>query len=88
MAGDGEFRIGDRQRDFAVRGLPKPVPEPGLDPTTFPTLHAFLKADATEFRGRIDALSARARLESSPDLQRALQTAARVLPEIYKKYGG
>jgi len=33
-------------------------------------------------------LAARAREESSPEIKAALQNLVRVLPEVYKKYGG
>jgi hypothetical protein len=59
-----------------------------VDVAVFPTLAAFLRGPAAEFRQRLDALAARARQESSPEVQAALQTAVRLLPDIYAKHGG
>ena len=89
MAEEREFRIGDVPHELLGKTLPKAAPSPGLDKDSFPTLAAFLKAGAGDFRARLDALQARARQPGAPaDLQAALQAAVRVLPEMYKVYGG
>ncbi len=89
MAGEREFRIGDVPHELLGKSLPKAAPSPGLDKDSFPTLAAFLKAPAGDFRARVDALQARARQQGTPaDLEAALQAAVRVLPEMYKVYGG
>ena len=87
MADEPEFRIGDAPSGLG-RAIPKTAAAPGLDRESYPTLAAFLKVPPPEFRTRVDRLVARARTEASPDVQGALQAAVRVLPEIYKAYGG
>lgn len=83
-----EFRIGDVTPDLTDRSTAKPVAAPELDADAFPTLAEFLRGSAPEFRERLDRLAGRAREESSPDAQTALQVAVRLLPELYSKYGG
>jgi hypothetical protein len=87
MSNEREFRIGEVQREVVGKTVPRAEPGPGLDRDTFPTLAAFLKVPHAEFRSRLDALSARSRAESG-DLQAALLAAVKVLPEMYKVYGG
>jgi hypothetical protein len=88
MTEDREFRIGDVQGEMAGRGLPRPTTAPAVDASTFPTLAALLKLPPAEFRGRVDALAAYGRQAASADVQGALHAALRVLPEMYKVYGG
>ena len=89
MAEEREFRVGDMQRELLGKALPKAAPSAGLDKDSFPTLAAFLKAPGGDFKARVDALQARTRQPGTPaDLHAALQAAVRVLPEMYKVYGG
>jgi hypothetical protein len=88
MSDEKEFRIGDMQREFADRAAARVSAAPGFDAEKFPTLAAFLRLAPGPFRERIDKLAARAREESSAETKAALQTVVRVLPEVYKKYGG
>lgn len=88
MADEREFRIGDLQREFADRAAKRVAAGPGFDAERFPTLAAFLRLAPGPFRERVDSLAARAREESSPEIKAALQNLVRVLPEVYKKYGG
>ncbi len=88
MGDDREFRIGDLQREFADRAAARVAASPGLDAQRFPTVAAFLRLSPGPFRERVDRLAARARDESSPEIKAALQNLVRVLPEVYKKYGG
>ncbi len=87
MNDEKEFRIGDvPARGLTDRVVPRAEPG-GIDKQTFPTLSAFLEAPPALFRSRVDSLAARAR-SAQGDLQGALQAAVRVLPGIYKLYGG
>jgi len=88
MADEREFRIGDMQREFADRAAARVAAAPGFDAARFPTLAAFLGLAPGAFRERVDRMAARARDESSAELRAALQNVVRVLPEVYKKYGG
>jgi hypothetical protein len=88
MSDEKEFRIGDMQREFADRAAARVPAGPGIDAEKFPTLAAFLHLAPATFKERIDRLAARAREESSPETKAALQNVVRVLPEVYKKYGG
>lgn len=83
-----EFRVGDVSRDDAARGTAAPAAGSGLDAATFATLVAFLKGSPPEFRARLDELAAHARRETNPEVQTALQTAQRLLPDLYSRYGG
>ena len=88
MGDEREFRIGDLQREFADRAAARVAAAPGFDAQRFPTLAAFLRVAPGPFRERMDRLAAQARDESSPEIKAALQNLVRVLPEVYKKYGG
>ena len=87
MPDEREFRIGDVQSGLAERG-PAAAARARLDEAVFPTLAALLKLPASEFRARVDALAERARQEGSGEVQQALQTAVRLLPELKKDFGG
>lgn len=88
MSEDREFRIGDVQGEMTGKGLPRTNTAPAVDKDTFPTLAAMLKLPPAEFRARLDALASHGRQAASGDVQGALQAAVRVLPEMYKVYGG
>ena len=88
MSDEREFRIGDLQREFADRAAARVAAAPGFDAGRFPTLAALLRLAPGTFRERVDSLAARARDESSPEVKAALLNLVRVLPEVYKKYGG
>jgi len=85
-----EYRVGDLAPEFAGRpeASPPAAAPDGVDVEVFPTLAAFLRGPVADFRQRLDALAARARQESSPEVQAALQTAVRLLPEVFAKHGG
>jgi hypothetical protein len=87
MSEEREFRIGEVQRELAGKQVPRAEPGAGFDRDTFPTLHAFLRVPPAAFRKQLDVLSAGGRAATG-DLQGALQAAVRVLPEMYKVYGG
>ncbi len=85
---EGEFRVGDVAQGGAARkGGEKPARK-GLDAQAFPLLAEWMRLPANAFRERVDALTARARAESSPAAQRALLLAVQVLNALYKNYGG
>jgi hypothetical protein len=85
MPEEKEFRIGDLQA-----GLVEPAPRSGgrVDEGLFPTLAAWLDLPSPARRERTDLLAARARQETRPDVQAALQAALRLLSEIPLKDGG
>lgn len=86
---EGEFRVGDVAQGGTVRkGGGEKTARKGLDAQAFPLLAEWMKLPANAFRERVDALTARARSESSPAAQRALLLAVQVLNALYKNYGG
>jgi len=87
MTEEREFRIGDVTNDLTSKTVPRAEPGAGFDQETFPTLAAFISVPPAEFKSRLDGLSARGR-QAAGDLVPALQAAGRVLPGMYKVYGG
>lgn len=87
MTEEREFRIGDVANDLTKGTVPRAEPGAGFDRETFPTLAAFIASPPAEFRSRLDALHGRAR-QATGDLAAALQAAGKVLPGMYKVYGG
>jgi hypothetical protein len=85
MPEEKEFRIGDLQAGFVE---PAPRSAGRVDEGLFPTLAAWLDLPSPARRERTDALAARAREETRPEVQAALQTAARLLTETSLKDGG
>jgi|MudIll2142460700_1097286.scaffolds.fasta_scaffold74258_3 hypothetical protein len=85
MPEEKEFRIGDLQAGFV-----EPAPRSGgrVDEGLFPTLAAWLDLPSPARRERTDELAARARQETRPEVQTALQAAIRLLSEISLKDGG
>ncbi len=85
MPEEREFRIGDLQAGFV-----EPAPRSGgrVDEALFPTLAAWLDLPSPERRERTDLLAARAREETQPEVQAALQAALRLLSEIPLNDGG
>jgi hypothetical protein len=85
MPEEKEFRIGDLQAGFV-----EPVSRgPGrVDEGLFPTLAAWLALPSPARRERTDELAGRARKETRPEVQAALQAAVRLLTEIPLKDGG
>jgi hypothetical protein len=87
MSNEPEFRIGDVSDGVTTRAVPRAEPGAGFDRDTFPTLAAFIGVPPADFRSRTDALATRSR-QAQGDLSAALQAAVKVLPGIYKVYGG
>jgi hypothetical protein len=85
MPEEKEFRIGDLQAGFVE---PAPRSEGRVDKGLFPTLAAWLELPSPALRERTDELAARARQETRPEVQAALQAAVRLLSEIPLKDGG
>lgn len=88
MSEDREFRVGDVRGEMTGKGLPRPHTAPAVDQDTFPTLAALFQLSPPDFRARVDVLAGHGRKAASDDVQGALQAAVRVLPEMYKVYGG
>jgi predicted ABC-class ATPase len=86
--GEGEFRIGDVASAGAARKGGGPTARKGLDTQAFPILAEWMRLPANAFRERVDALTARARSESSQAAQRAILLAVQILNALYKNYGG
>jgi hypothetical protein len=85
MPEEREFRIGDVQAGFVE---PAPEGKRPVDEGLFPTLAAWLGLPSPQRRARADLLAARARQETRPEVQAALQAALRLLSEIPLKDGG
>jgi len=86
---EGEFRVGDvAQGGTARKGSGEKPARKGLDAQAFPFLAEWMRLPAHAFRERVDVLTARARSEASPAVQRALLLAVQVLNALYKNYGG
>jgi len=85
MPEEKEFRIGDLQAGFVE---PAPRGPSLVDGGLFPTLAAWLELPSPARRERTDELAARARTETRPEVQAALQAAVRLLSEIPLKDGG
>ena len=85
MAEEKEFRIGDLQAGFVE---PAPRGSSLVDGSLFPTLAAWLELPSPARRERTDELAARARTETRPEVQAALQTAIRLLSVISSMDGG
>lgn len=90
MAEQSGFRVGDIAGQTAPRqGQGENRGGSGvLDSDAFPTLVSCLRVPPNEFRETIDYLAGRARQESSPVVQRALQLLGQSLPAMYKSLGG
>jgi hypothetical protein len=83
MADEPEFRIGDVEAGIPASGSASRASKGSVvDAGLFPTLAAWLELSPPERKDRVDALAARARGESSPEIQAALQAAVRLLTEI------
>ena len=87
MPEEREFRVGDLHQ-AALPERDAPEQKVGLDADVFPTLASFLATPSAAFRERLDRLTARARQESAPEAQAALQAAVNLLGVLYKKHGG
>jgi hypothetical protein len=85
MPEEREFRIGE------LGQLAEPArarPGAAVDAGVFPTLAAWLGLPSPKRRERADALAERARQETRPAVQAALQAALRLLSELQIKDGG
>lgn len=85
MPEEREFRIGDVQAGFVE---PTPPRSSQVEAGLFPTLAAWLGLPSPERRERTDLLAERARQETRPEVQAALQAALRLLSEIPLNDGG
>jgi len=85
MPEEPEFRIGDLQAGYV-----EPAARSGgrVEEALFPTLGAWLGLPSPERRERTDLVAERARQETRPEVQAALQAALRLLSEIPLKDGG
>ncbi len=85
MPEDGPLRIGDLAPVANEPEGARPAAVQAVDGDALPVLAALLAAPAGEFRERLDALASRVRAEESRDVRMALQTAARLLPELRRR---
>jgi hypothetical protein len=85
MPADRTVRVGDLAPAANEPGREREAALAAADADALPELGALLSASAGEFRERLDALAARARVEESSEVRLALQTAGRVLPELRRR---
>ena len=86
MPEESPVRVGDLAPVANEPGGPRAsAAVSAADAQALPALAALLAAPAGEYRERLDAIAARVREETSADVRLALQTAARLLPELRRR---